>query len=195
LALCLYANQAEVRCSAGVESEVRRFFNRRVAKAQACKAGRDIVGYVILIRGFRMDKFTSDEVLEQAKANAQALGLVAIGYVREKGLPVDEFLSFVGEKFTLGWESLKGRGARVGMRMFALNMVSVGGTLESLSGDEARAEAVIAGWPSLDLLQAFGVSRGDADRIYAVFQPIADLLELRYEWRRQGDRVTLILSQ
>jgi hypothetical protein len=142
-----------------------------------------------------MDEFTSDELLEQAKANAQALFLVAVGYVKEKRLPVDEFFSFVGEKFTLGWESLQGQGAREAMRMFALNMVSVGGTLESLSGDEARAEAIIADWPSPDLLQAFGVSRGDVDRMYGVFQPIADVLELGYEWRRQGDRVTLILSQ
>jgi hypothetical protein len=142
-----------------------------------------------------MDEFTKDEVLEQAEANAQALSLVALGYIKEKGLPLDEFWSFVGEKFTLGWDSLKGKGARVAMRMFALNMVSVGGTLESLSGDEARAEAVIADWPSPDLLQAFGVSRGDVDGTYAVFQPIADVLELGYEWRRQGDRVTLILSQ
>jgi hypothetical protein len=142
-----------------------------------------------------MDEFTSNEVLDQAKANAQALSLVAIRYIEEKKLPLDEFWSYVGEKFTLGWDSLKGKGARVAMRMFALNMVSVGGTLESLSGDEARAEAVIDGWPSPDLVQAFGVSRGDVDRMYAVFQPIADLLELRYEWRRQGDRVTLLLSQ
>jgi hypothetical protein len=115
--------------------------------------------------------------------------------MKEKGLPLDEFWSFVGEKFTLGWDSLKGKGARVAIRVFALNMVSVGGTLESLSGDEARAEAVIANWPSPDLLQAFGVSGGDVDRMYAVFKPIADLLELGYEWHRKGGRVTLILSQ
>jgi hypothetical protein len=142
-----------------------------------------------------MDEFTNDELLQQAKANAQALALVAIGYIKEKELPLDEFWSFVGEKFTLGWDALQGLGARVAMRMFALNMVSVGGTLESLSGDEARAEAIIADWPSPDLVQAFGVSRGDVDRMYAVFQPIAGFLGLRYEWRRQGDRVTLILSQ
>ena len=67
--------------------------------------------------------------------------------------------------------------------------------MESLSGDEARAEAVIAGWPSLDLLRAFGIDRDDADRTYAIFGPIADVLGLRYEWRREGDKVTLILSQ
>jgi hypothetical protein len=142
-----------------------------------------------------MDKFTKDEVLEQAKANAQALSLVATAYAKEKGLPVDEYWGFVGSKFTMGWEPLQGKGAREAMRVFALNMVSVGGTLESLSGDEARAEAIVADWPSPDLLQAFGLSQADADRSYAVFQSIADLLGLGYEWRRQGDRVTLILSQ
>ncbi len=142
-----------------------------------------------------MDEFTKDEVLQQAKANAQALALVAIGYIKEKDLPLDEYWSFVGEKFILGWDSLKGKGALVGMRMFALNMVSVGGTLESLSGGEARAEATIVDWPSPDLLQAFGGSRGDVDRMYAVFEPIAAVLGLKYEWRRQGDRVTLTLSQ
>jgi hypothetical protein len=164
-------------------------------KAQACKARQGSVAYIILIRRFTMDEFTKDEVLEQSKANAQALFLVIIGYIKEKGLPIDEFWSFVGEKFTLGWESVQGKGARAAMRMFALNMVSVGGTLESLSGDEARAEAIIAGWPSPDLANAFGVSRDDADRSFAVFEPIAAVLGLRYEWRRQGDRVTLILSQ
>lgn len=142
-----------------------------------------------------MNEFAKDEVLQQAKMNAQALFLVAIGYLKEKGLALNEFWSFVGDKFTLGWDSLQGKGARVAMRMFALNMVSVGGTLESLSGNEARAEAVITGWPSPGLQQAFGVSQDDVDRMYAVFGPIADLLGLRYEWHRQGDRVTLILSQ
>lgn len=142
-----------------------------------------------------MDEFTRDEVLQQAEANAQALALVAMGYIREKGLSPDDFWSFVGGKFTLGWDVLQGKGARQAMRMFALNMVSVGGTLESLSGDGAQAEAIIADWPSPDLLQAFGGSRGDVERMYAVFQPIADLLGLRYEWSRQGDRVRLTLSQ
>ena len=142
-----------------------------------------------------MDEFTRDEVLEQAKANAQALALVAMGYIKEKALSFDDFWSFVGEKFTLGCDVLKGKGARAAMRMFALNMVSVGGTLESLSGDEARAEAIIADWPSPDLLQAFGVSQGDVDRMYAVFEPIAEFLGLKYEWCRQGERVTLILAQ
>jgi hypothetical protein len=142
-----------------------------------------------------MGEFTNDEVLQQAKMNAQALFVVALGYVKEKRLPLDEFWSFVGQKLTFGWDMLRGRGARVAMHTFALNMVSVGGTLESISGDEARAEAVIADWPSPDLLQAFGVSPGDVDHMYEVFRPIAELLELEYEWRRQGDRVTLILSQ
>jgi hypothetical protein len=44
-------------------------------------------------------------------------------------------------------------------------------------------------------MQAFGIGRDDVDRMYAVFEPIADVLGLEYEWRGQGDRVALILSQ
>ncbi|MFN2291431.1 MAG: hypothetical protein ACK2UC_09605 [Anaerolineae bacterium] len=142
-----------------------------------------------------MEEFNKDELLEQAKANAQALSLVATAYFKAKGLSVDDFWSYVGKEFTLGWEPLQGKGAREAMQVFALNMVSVGGTLESLSGDATRAEAIITDWPSPDLLQAFGVSRADSDHMFAVFQPIADLLELRYEWRRQADRVQLVLAQ
>jgi hypothetical protein len=180
-----------------LELEARRpaYSTDLLPKAQAWKIRQGLAAYIILIWRFKMVEFTSDEVLQQAKANAQALSLVTLGYIKEKRLPTDEFWSFVGEKFTLGWDSLKGKGARAAMRIFALNMVSVGGTLESLSGDEARAEAIIADWPSPDLLQAFGVSRDDVDRMYVVFEPIADLLGLRYEWHRQGDRVTLVLAQ
>lgn len=142
-----------------------------------------------------MNEFTSDQVLQQATSNAQALTVVTAAYLKAKGLPPDEYWSFVSDKFTWGWDELKGKGALEAMRVFGLNMVSVGATLESLSGDENRAEAVVSNWPSPDLLQAFGVDRGDADRGYAVFDSIAKYLGLRYEWRRRGERVTLSLAR
>lgn len=142
-----------------------------------------------------MSDFTSDEVLQQARENAQALALVSAAYVRAKGLPVRDYWSFVGGKFTWGWERLEGKGAREAMRMFAVNMVSVGGTLASLSGDERRAQAVIADWPSSEMLEAFGVEKGDADGAFGVFDAIAGYLGLTYKWYRQGNKVTLELSQ
>lgn len=142
-----------------------------------------------------MDEFDSQEVLQYAKENAQAMTLVSLAYVTGKGLPADEYVSFVSEKFALAWEALKDKGALEVMRMFALNMVSVGGTLESVSGDGERAEAVVSGWPSRDMLETYGVDQVDADRTYGVFGSIARLLDLSYEWRRQGDRVTLVLSK
>jgi hypothetical protein len=48
-------------------------------KAQVCKAGPGSVEYSIPIKRFKLDEFTKDELLEQAKMNAQALSLVAIG--------------------------------------------------------------------------------------------------------------------
>ncbi|MEJ2358912.1 MAG: hypothetical protein P8Y13_12675 [Deinococcales bacterium] len=142
-----------------------------------------------------MDEFSNDEVLQQAKSNAEALGVVTMAYLQAKGLPVDDYWRFVSDKFTWGWDSVQGKGALAAMRLFALNMVSVGGTLESVSGDEARAEAVVSSWPSPDMLEAFGVDKADADHAYAVFDAIATFLGLDYAWRRQGERVTLTLTK
>lgn len=140
-----------------------------------------------------MDEFATEDVLQQAKGNAQAITSVTVAYLKSKGLPTDDYWSFVGEKFALGWEQLQGKGALAAMRNFALNMVSIGATLDALSGDEGRAEAVLSDWPSPDML--YGVDRGAVDGSLAVFDAIAHLLSLKYEWHRSGEQLTLVLSQ
>ena len=96
-------------------------------------------------------EFSSEELLSQAQGNATALALAAIAYLKDRNLPAEEFFEFVGERFAPGWEELRGRGTKDVARTAALNMVSVGGSLQSLSGDD-RAEVLIAGWPASEVL-------------------------------------------
>lgn len=142
-----------------------------------------------------MSEFSSDDVARQAMSNAQALALVTTAYLVSNGMNVDDYWSFVGDRFAPGWERLQDEGAMEAMRMFALDMVSFGASLDSLSGDHQRAEAVISGWPSGHMLEAFGVGRNDSDRSFVVFDAVADFLGLDYGWRRQGERVTLTLAR
>jgi len=79
--------------------------------------------------------FTSEELLSQAQGNANALALTTVAYLKERGLAVDEYFAFVGQQFAPGWEELRGRSVMDVARIAALNMVSVGGTLRSLSGN------------------------------------------------------------
>ena len=57
------------------------------------------------------------------------------------------------------------------------------------------AEAVLADWPSADDLEFLGLTLKDVDTFYAIFNPIAAYLNLRYEWQRAGNQVTFRFSR
>ena len=67
----------------------------------------------------------------------------------------------------------------------ALNAVSVGATLRSLSGDDRGAEVLVAGWPDDEFLDMLQLSREDGERQYNAFRPIMEYLGIHYEWRRE----------
>ena len=136
--------------------------------------------------------FTPEEISEQAQGNVNGLSLVAVAYLKEHALSMEEFWAFVGGQFAPGWE--QGMTAKEVARWAALNMISGGCSLRLLSGDESQAEAVIAGWPSEESLAFHGLTQEEADTLWGSFGPIAESLGYDYEWRRQGDEVTITFS-
>src|ERR671910_3068132 len=79
-------------------------------------------------------QFTTEELLSSAQGNATAFVLSTIAYLKEHGLAVEDYVRFFGSKFAPGWEELRDQPLIAVARMAALNAVSVGGTLRSLSG-------------------------------------------------------------
>ena len=139
-------------------------------------------------------EFTTERVLSQAQGNATAFALASIAYAKEHDLGVEEYVAFVGRKFAPGWEELRGRSLREVARMAALNWVSVGGRLSSLSGDDERAEIVIVGWPGEEELSELGVTQADSELLWNIFQPIMEYLGIRYSWQRQDGEVRMIFE-
>ncbi len=139
--------------------------------------------------------FTTEEVCDQAQGDATAGGLALLAYARERGETPEAAAAWLGRTFAPGWEESRGQGARHAMRWVALNVASLGGEVRSLSGDERRAEATVAGWPGEENLAFFRLGQAEADALYGVFGPIAEHLGLRFEWRRAGDAVTLAFEQ
>ena len=140
-------------------------------------------------------EFSPEELCAQATGNAIAGALALVRYARELGESPEAVAAWLGHTFAPGWEEVRGQGARTAMRVLALNLVSLGCELRSLSGDEQRAEAVAAGWPGDEHLTFFGVSQKEADALFGVFRPIAEDLGLRYEWRREADTVMMTFEQ
>jgi hypothetical protein len=140
-------------------------------------------------------EFTSEQLYEQAQGNLTAFILGTIAYLKGQGRTPQEWVTFIGNRFAPGWESLRGQGAKAAMNSLVLNFLTGGGRLQSLTGDEAQAEAVIADWPSADILELFGLTLEDVDPFHTIFNPVADLLNLRYEWQRAGNLLTFRYSR
>jgi hypothetical protein len=137
---------------------------------------------------------TPEEILSQAQGNAMAFVLTTFVYLKERGLDIDEFVELHGRSFAPAWEESRGGPVVEATRLVALNAVSVGATLRSLSGDDTRAEVHVAGWPDEEFLEMLQLSREDGERQYNAFRPIMEHLGIRYEWRREGDAVRMIFE-
>jgi hypothetical protein len=141
-------------------------------------------------------EFTTEELLSQAKGNATAFILTTIAYLKERDLDVDDFVAYFGRQFAPGWDELRPQPVAAVARTAALNAVSVGGTLGSLSGDETRAEVVMTGWPEEEEISSvLGLGRNDSDAMWDSFYPIMDRLGVRYTWRREDGSVRLIFER
>ena len=136
-------------------------------------------------------QFTTEELLSSAQGNATAFVLATIAYLKEHDLAVDDYVRFFGSKFAPGWEELRGRPVTDVAREAALNVVSVGGTLRSLSGDDTSAEVLIAGWPEEESLSDLQLTQSDGDRLWNAFGPIMEYLGIRYAWQREGEAVRM----
>ncbi len=139
--------------------------------------------------------FTHEEIIDHARANGTALALALIARAREHGEAPEKVARWLGGVFAPEWEQLRGQGARIAVENAALNTISLGASLQDLSGDERHGEATVADWPGEAMLSMFGLSQDEADVMFAVFEPIAEQLGLEYRWQRQGDSVTMTFEQ
>jgi len=139
--------------------------------------------------------FSVEQIAEQARGNAQVALLVLLGYARSHGHDLREAARFVGERFAPSWEGEQGRGADECARFAGLNVLSSGGAVAALRGDERRAEVMVTGWPDPEAVEAAGLNPGEGDIALDVYGPIAEYLGLRSTWYRQNETLVLIFER
>jgi len=70
-----------------------------------------------------------------------------------------------------------------------------GGEVRTLTGDDAAAEARVAGMPTEEDSAFFGVTREEADKLHDIFGPIAKSVGTSFSWRREGDEIVLLVRR
>src|SRR5438270_11838243 len=89
--------------------------------------------------------FTPEQIAERGQDNFQHVRYGTIAYLKAQGLSVEDWATFLGALFAPGWSH--GHEARKFMEKAALNVVSAGGELRSISGNDQWAETVVGNWP------------------------------------------------
>lgn len=136
--------------------------------------------------------FTPEQVTERGQDNWQHVLFGTMAYLKERGLSVEDWAVFLGGLFAPGWGH--GYTARHFMEQAALNVVSAGASVRSMSGHDTWAESVVGDWPPQGKLASerfnhyFGLTQDDVDQFWEVFRPIAEYLGFRYEWNRESDQ-------
>ena len=84
--------------------------------------------------------FPPEEICDQAQSNAAAWILTMIAYLKESGGAVEDCVAYHGRSFAPAWEGLRGGPVEEVAQLVALNTMSVGNKLRSLSSEDGRAE-------------------------------------------------------
>jgi hypothetical protein len=140
------------------------------------------------------EQFDLAEVARYAQNNANGFSLLTIAYLRDRGLSVEDWASWLGRAFAgpeTNWEP--GMGARRMAEEAALELVSSKGRLVGISGDDEAAQVAVE-WPSAEALEAIGLPRGDIDPFWTIWEPLA--ASVRFDsltTRRQGDNDSAVL--
>ena len=139
--------------------------------------------------------FPPEEICDQAQTNAAAWILTMIAYLKEHGGAVGDGVAYHGRIFAPAWEELRDSPVEEIAQMVALNALSVGNTVRSLSSEEGRAEVLVEGWPDEELMGFFPLDRDEGDQIWDTYRPIMEHLGLDYAWQREDDVVRVTIEQ
>lgn len=141
-----------------------------------------------------IDHFSEAVLAQQARGNVATLVFGTLAFLRERDLPAADWATSLSRRLAPRWELLRGRGAWAVAATITLHLLTGGGTLESLSGDEHRADAVI-GFPLQSELEAFPpATLADFRAMLAMFGAGAERLGLGWQVELCGERIHLSVT-
>ncbi|GHO89301.1 hypothetical protein [Dictyobacter formicarum] len=139
--------------------------------------------------------YTAEKLQATARENAVAFALLSLAYLKKQGQSPEDFVAMAGNRLAQSWQALGDSGTIDFAQAITLNITSLGGKLQTLDGDDQRAEAVFHDWISHEQANAFGLSQEDGDAWWSVFEPIATSMSYSYSWKLDGDTIKIYLAR
>lgn len=141
--------------------------------------------------GYSFAEYPVEELLEQAQANGQAAILATIRFLKQRGIPIDDWTASLGETFATAWSADDAWAVDEFMDAMLVNFRSLGAVVAEVDLRIDQANALVTGFPDLDLATELGVEAADADRYHDATVLLARRHGIDWSWSRDDDGIRL----
>ena len=150
---------------------------------------------------------TKEILLDGAQMSIASIMASTAGFLKEKGIPLKEFVSYFGEQFEGAWADLEGRGVDEVMDHFlTLEVLPMGAEVISKQMTADKAEVALTSLPPQkvlerfgttpkELLKGFGVTERQFASIYDSFVPAAKAIGLKFSHHAADSHEVLVLEK
>ncbi|CAA9535221.1 MAG: hypothetical protein AVDCRST_MAG59-165 [uncultured Thermomicrobiales bacterium] len=140
-------------------------------------------------------EYEAAELLEQAQANAQALLLGTVAFLRDQGIGGGAWAAALGESFGKGWGEPRPWEAAEFLDAMLTNYRALGAEVLAVRLGAELAEATLGPFPDPDLCALVGVAPGLADAFHDAPAAIAAPRGLLWRWVRDGADMHLLVER
>jgi hypothetical protein len=135
-----------------------------------------------------------EELLDLARANAQALIIATTGYLAQAGIPLEGWSGYLGTVFANSWDDSMASNPQAFLEAALTNYQALGAEVISTTFEDGRAEAVISGFPNDGLCAELEADCSLAEAYNDLGAVVAERLGLTWWWGSSGGRTTLVAA-
>lgn len=135
-----------------------------------------------------------EELLDLARANAQALVIATTGFLGQAGIPLEGWSGYLGQVFANAWDDSLSGDPKAFLDAVLTNYKAMGAQVHSTKTEPGRAEAVISGFPNEGLCDELDADCSLALAYNDAAEPIAERLGLTWWWGASGEMTTLVVT-
>jgi hypothetical protein len=152
------------------------------------------------------DGVSKEVLLDGAQMNLAALIVGTMGFLKQKHIPIKDWVSYIGKQFEDSWGGLEGEKAEhILEHLLTLEVLPLGVEVTSSNVTAKKAEVIVTPLPSRtvlkkfgttpsELLSGFGVTREELASFYAMYEPAAKAIGLRFTHKLDGTKQVLGLE-
>lgn len=135
-----------------------------------------------------------EELLDLARANAQALIIATTSYLTQAGIPLEGWSGYLGQVFGNSWDDSMAGDPKQFLDAVLTNYKAIGAQVHSTKFEAGRAEAVISGFPNAGLCEELDVDCTLAEAYNDAAAHVAERLGLTWWWGTSDGMTTLVTT-